>query len=408
MLHNKEIKRFIIGEVLILLITIPTILVFNNIIFIQYKNNIIDNNSKLMASLVENHPELEEELVEAIIKSSGNAEKGQEILGKYGLGDVDSLEYVEMVGTIKSKITIYHFTFAIFIFTLLSFIYYMYIRRQYKKIDEIGHYMIKLLNGDYSLDLRDYEEGALSTLKNDIYRITVLLKNQSEQDAKAKRELEDVLSDISHQLKTPLTSMYVISDLLLDETMKPSMRKEFLYKNKVQLERIEWLVTSLLKISRLDSGTIILKEEEINIQKLLSKALEPIEIAVELKKQTILIHGDPKITIKGDFNWTVEALLNILKNAHEHSPAESAIEISYQENALYTSIAVKDHGEGISEKDIPNVFKRFYKGTSSKESIGIGLNMALMIVNKEQGDITVTSTKGEGTTFTILFYKKVV
>lgn len=408
MLQNKEVKKFIITEVILFVFVLLVMAAFNTILFVQYKNTLIENNSYVMAAIVEKHPELESEVINHLIKGDTDVEKGYQILEKYGLTDVDSLNYIQRMQSLRDKIHVYNFTFTIFLFGSLSAIYFFFMKKQHQKIEEINKYMVNLLNGDYSMDIRDYDEGTMSNLKNDIYRITVLLKNQSERDKKAKKDLEDVLSDISHQLKTPLTSMYVISDLLMDDKLEDSMRKEFVHKNRVQLERIEWLVTSLLKISRLDSGTIVLKEETVNVQKLIEKAKEPIAIAVELKKQKIKIEGDPTVCMKADFHWTVEALLNILKNAHEHSGEGSTIEVHYTDNSLYTEINVKDYGEGMDEKDKRNVFKRFYKGNSNKESIGIGLNMAFMIVHKENGDITVQSEKGKGTTFSIRIYKKVV
>lgn len=374
----------------------------------QYKNAFIQNNSQIISDIIEKHPEVEEDIIDSIVKGNKSTEKGNQILEKYGLMDIDSLDYMNQLTSLKQDIFFYNFLLVIILFTVLTAAYYYFIKRQHKKVEEINTYMVNLLNGDYSMDIRDYDEGTMSNLKNDIYRITVLLKNQSEQDQKAKQDLENVLSDISHQLKTPLTSMYVISDLLMDDKLEVDVRQNFVLKNRKQLERIEWLVSSLLKISRLDSGTIVLKKECVNVQELIQKALEPIEIALELKKQKVKIEGNKNITMQADFHWTAEALLNILKNAHEHSAEGTTITVSYIDNSLYTEINIEDQGEGMDEKDQRNIFKRFYKGNSNKESIGIGLNMAFMILQKEHGDITVRSQKGQGTVFSVRIYKKVV
>lgn len=408
MLRNKEMKWFLLGETIILTFTVFLILAFNNVTFNQYKVNLIENNGYIVSSLLQKHPELEEDVINSIINKTGDIEEGMNILGRYGIDDVDNLNYINDIKDLKDKMIIYNLFFAFLIFILLSSIYYVFIHRQYQKIRQINQYMLAILNGDYSFDIKDYEEGEISNLKNDVYRITNLLKQQSENARAGQKELETVLSDISHQLKTPLTSMYVMNDLLYDDSMDPKIRKEFLQKNRNQLERIEWLVTSLLKISRLDSGTILLKKENVNMKRLIEKALEPIRIPLELKKQNISIKGNPTIQATLDFNWTVEALLNLLKNAHEHSPEGGNIEITYEENALYVALYIKDYGEGIDEKDIRHVFKRFYKGNSSKESIGIGLNMAYTIITKQNGDIKVESEKGKGTIFIIHFYKNTV
>lgn len=286
------------------------------------------------------------------------------------------------------------------------FLIWYYLYKQSKKIKHLSKYMNNILNNNYSLDIRDYEEGDLSNLKNDIYKMTIKLKEQSDLSQKDKKYLEEVLSDISHQLKTPLTSMYVINDVLLqDKTITQEKKNEFLIKNRKELERIEWLVTTLLKMSRLDSGSETLKLNKINLDTLIKKVLEPLEIPIELKKQELVLEYNPKTILNIDFNWTVEALINILKNAYEHTKENGIITIKSNDTPIYTEIEIIDNGEGIHENDLPHIFERFYKGKSNKESIGIGLNMAKKIINLEKGEIKATSSS-KGTIFNIKFYKQ--
>lgn len=282
--------------------------------------------------------------------------------------------------------------------------YHLY--KQSEKIKDLSFYMNNILNNNYSFDIRDYEEGDLSNLKNDIYKMTVKLKEQSDLSQKDKRYLEEVLSDISHQLKTPLTSMYVINDCLLtSKDIKEEKKQEFLKKNRKELERIEWLVTSLLKMSRLDSGSETLKMKEVELGSLIKKVLVPLEIPIELKNQKLALEYDPKTKLNIDISWTTEAFINILKNAHEHTKEEGTITIYAKDTPIYTEIEIRDNGEGISEEDLPHIFERFYKGKGNKESIGIGLHMAKKIINLEKGEIKALSSK-EGTTFNIKFYKQ--
>ena len=282
--------------------------------------------------------------------------------------------------------------------------YHLY--KQSEKIKDLSFYMNNILNNNYSFDIRDYEEGDLSNLKNDIYKMTVKLKEQSDLSQKDKRYLEEVLSDISHQLKTPLTSMYVINDCLLtSKDIKEEKKQEFLKKNRKELERIEWLVTSLLKMSRLDSGSETLKMKEVELGSLIKKVLVPLEIPIELKNQKLILEYDPKIKLNIDISWTTEAFINILKNAHEHTREEGTITIYAKDTPIYTEIEIRDNGEGINEEDLPHIFERFYKGKGNKESIGIGLHMAKKIINLEKGEIKALSSK-EGTTFNIKFYKQ--
>lgn len=289
---------------------------------------------------------------------------------------------------------------------LVSTLIWIHLYQQSKKIKNLSSYMNSILNNNYSLDIRDYEEGDLSNLKNDIYKMTVKLKEQSDLSLKDKKYLEEVLSDISHQLKTPLTSMYVINDVLLsDKKISEDKKQEFLMKNRKELERIEWLVTTLLKMSRLDSGSETLKIKEVPLGILIKKVLEPLEIPIELKKQELVLEYDEDIILNIDLNWTAEAIINILKNSHEHTKEEGMIIIKSKDTPIYTEIEIIDNGEGIDSKDLPHIFERFYKGKGNKESIGIGLNMSKKIINLEKGEIKATSDSS-GTVFNIKFYKQ--
>lgn len=308
--------------------------------------------------------------------------------------------------TLKIELNIILLVTIFYLITIIITWYHLY--KKNKKIKNLSTYMNNILNNNYSLDIRDYEEGNLSNLKNDIYKMTVKLKEQSDSSQKEKKYLEEVLSDISHQLKTPLTSMYVINDVLLsDKKIDDSKKQEFLIKNRKELERIEWLVTSLLKMSRLDSGSEKIIPKETKLDDLIRKTVTPLEIPIELKNQKLIVEYDPKIVLNIDLNWTTEALINILKNAHEHTKENGTIQIKAKDTVIYTEIEIIDTGEGISTTDLPHIFERFYKGKTNKESIGIGLNMAKKIINLEKGDIKVTSNSN-GTTFNIKFYKQII
>lgn len=298
---------------------------------------------------------------------------------------------------------------------LIIGITYYYEHRRYQKINELSMYLHQICAGNHSLDIRDNEEGELSILKNEIYKVTRRLSEQSELLRKDKRYLADALSDISHQLKTPLTSMSMIMDLLKRQDLEEERRLEFIRSVSRQLERIEWLVTSLLKLSKIDAGTVLFKKEQVNVATLIKQALEPLSIKAEVKEQSIIINGYEgwqkveAVNFIGDKNWSLEALINILKNCIEHTPAGGRLEIAFTENTLYTEIMIKDNGEGIDQEDLPHIFERFYRGkNASSESVGIGLAMARSIILKQNGDITVKSEKGMGTTFRIRFYKGII
>ncbi len=284
----------------------------------------------------------------------------------------------------------------------------LFTRNRYRDIGQLSDYLRKIYSGDYSLDLRDNREGELSILKNEIYKVTLILSSQTQLLKNEKKALADAISDISHQLKTPLTSMSVMAELLQSEKLEPEKRREFSRNLESQLSRMEWLLSSLLKLARMDAGTLQFKQEEIMVKKLLWKVTKPLLIPMELKEQTLLVEGETEASFRGDNDWTCEALINILKNCIEHTGVGGTIRINYSQNPIYTEIIIADNGSGIDKEDLPFLFQRFYKGkNASSDSVGIGLAMAQGIIAGQNGDISVTSKKGEGTSFSIKFYQQV-
>lgn len=318
---------------------------------------------------------------------------------------------ISALGTILSAIFVSATSawFVLGISLLLSATAILFTWWRYREIERLSGFLQQISSGDFQLDVRDNREGELSLLKTQIYKVTKMLSEHGALLSEDKGKLTNAISDISHQLKTPLTSMMVMADLLRDSDLDGAKRSEFIRNLHTQLERMDWLVSSLLKLSKIDAGTIHFKKDQIPVSKLIEKAVEPLLIPMDINMQDLEIEGDPQAEFNGDLNWTTEALINILKNCVEHTGEGGTLTIRYSENALYTGIQIEDSGSGISKKDLPYIFKRFYKGENAgDDSVGIGLAMAYSIITSQSGDIEVASTPGEGTRFHIKFYKQVV
>ena len=291
---------------------------------------------------------------------------------------------------------------------LLTIFFLQFTFKRYYHIKKLSTYLRKIRQGQHSLDVRDNEEGELSILKNEIYKVTNMLSEYNENLKSDKKLLANHIADISHQLKTPLTSMMVMADLLMDENLPLDKRKQFITKISSQLKRIEWLVSSLLTISKLDAGVIKMKSENVLADDLINSSLEPLLISLEIREISYHINGGNNI-IHCDKYWTREAIINILKNCMEHTSPKGKLQISVSDNALFSEIKIADTGVGISKEDLPHIFTRFYRSkNSSKDSVGIGLSMSRSIIKSQSGDITVESEVGKGSSFNIKLYKTVI
>lgn len=280
---------------------------------------------------------------------------------------------------------------------------------RYKRIESLSQLLKRIAIGEYELDVRDSKEGELNILKSEIYKVTVTLREQASNLMKEKDFLVQSLSDISHQLKTPLTSMSVMTELLQSESLPAEKRLEFTRSILVQIQRLEWLVSSLLRMAQLDAGSLQFKATDVEMRAIVEHALRHLLIPIEVKDLVLEVDIPDEVTIHCDPNWTAEALTNVIKNAVEHTPEGGKIQIRGEQNIMYELIEVRDSGAGISRTDLPHIFERFYKANSAaKESIGIGLAMSKSLLQRQSASITVRSEEGRGSIFTIKFYKQIV
>jgi signal transduction histidine kinase len=291
--------------------------------------------------------------------------------------------------------------------TVLTCVSVYFTRRRYADIEALNSYLVRVLAGEENQSILDQKEGELSLLKTNIYKTTSTLYYQKELLSKDKAALADAIADISHQLKTPLTSMIVMNDLLKTEEDNEK-RIEFLNTQSNQLDRMSWLIQTLLKLSKIDAGTIAMKPEEIKADELIKEVIKPFEIQMDLKNITYS-QNDSDMTFKCDKNWTIEALQNIVKNCIEHMDNGGSLVINVSDTNIFRQIEIKDTGCGILDEDLPHIFERFYKGKNAgKDSVGIGLALSKSIITSQHGDIIVESKEGEGTTFFVRFYKTII
>ena len=287
---------------------------------------------------------------------------------------------------------------------VLSGVFASEICRREAQASSLSDEIDRILYGEEHWNLDEYSEGELAILQDKVRKLVIRLREQADQLQKEKNFQAEMMADISHQLKTPLTSLFVFNEILKQDNLDLKTRKEILEKSEKQLERIKWLITSLLKMSQLDSGSITLQKDKVNLQKLINESCEPFLISLDLKNVKLQINIDKKAFIICDKNWTIEAISNIVKNALEHVKENGTITIQSITNPIYLKLEIIDDGEGIKAEEINHIFERFYHGNKNKDSIGIGLNMTKMIIEKQKGHIEVESKLNKGTKFSIYFY----
>ena len=403
----KGTKKYLLGALLVIVIMTVICGVVCSVSLAKIREESFRSQIGLVAAVREKYPDLsDKEIIDSISSPTDTAET-ERMLRSYSITKSDWLALLNEENTaelIISGAVLCLLTGGI-VFVILLF----YDRRQKKLTAELTDYLSRLNSGKYDMDISSNGEDSFSRLKNEIYRTTVRLREQSERSRQDKINLKNSISDISHQIKTPLTSISVMLDRISnDRDMSNDIKRKLLTDVKHSSNYIISLVQSLLTLSRLDADSITMKHEDVSVGELLGMCRERTEILAELGEVTVKVQDCGNISLKCDKKWMSEAITNILKNCIEHTPSGGYVTMSASQNKLFTEITVRDTGNGIPKNELPHIFERFYNGSCSDEnSVGIGLSLAKTIIEKNNGYISVKSNVNEGSCFSLKIFHTV-
>ncbi len=400
----KEKNKILIFGLCYIIIAILVFLMLSQIQYEKYTNQMNIVIAEIVDKIVEKYPDIEEEEIIKILNGTEQSQK-KYILEKYGY--TQNTVAIEEISKERSSFIKIDIAIIIAGGIAVTIVLLSYNKKREEKISDINSYIGKVNSGNYELKIEENGEDELTKLRNELYKTTVLLRETAENSEKEKTNLSNSLTDISHQLKTPLTSIRIMIDNIQNNPdMDEKTRNEFIEDISKQIDWISSLVISLLKLAKFDAGSIVMRDEEINVKKLIQNIIANLAILIDIKDIKIEENISEQITLFADYNWQLEALTNIIKNCIEHSFDGGKIKIEAESNSVFTKIIITDEGEGIEKKDLNRIFERFYKSEKSSEnSIGIGLALAKTIIEKERGYIKVESEVGKGTKFEIKYLK---
>lgn len=401
MKNKTELKKTIIISS-ITFISILSILLFIKIKeYKLYKENYNNKIESITTYVIKEYPNItEQELIKII-----NSNESNNTLKQYGI-DLKNDDIIKDNKNNFKKYTIEEIIILLFLYVTIIYIYLRYNNKKDKQIKDITKLINEINKNNYKIKIDDLTEDELSILKQEIYKTTIMLREQAENSNKDKKEVKKSIEDISHQLKTPLTSILInIENITENPNMDEKTKEKFLKEIKRETYNIKQLVETLLKLSKFDVNSVEFINKEIKISKLIEESINKTEVLADLKNIKINIENNTNETMICDLKWQTEAISNIIKNAIEHSKENSIIDIKLESNKIYNEISITNYDAYIDEEDQKHLFERFYKAKNSKEeSIGIGLALSKSIIEKNNGKISVSSDK-EKTTFTIKYFK---
>ncbi len=401
MKNNVCLKKYLI---IISIFIIVFILGFITLRNLEYQRYLKETNYKInnLYNLVKDKGISNEDIYD--ILNDNNYDDN--LVSKLGI-DLTKENIINNIDREYQIMTYINISLILFLVVIIILIFVYYNKLKDRELDKITKCIKKINNEDYKLDLDSYEEGNLAILKSELAKTTLMLKNIANNSINDKINLKNYLEDISHQIKTPLTSILINLDNLIDNPNIDSETKDdFLRDIKRDVNNIEFLVLSLLKLSKFDTNTIKYNKEDRLVSDLISTSIDNVSSLMDLKNMHIEVKGNKNIKVNCDFKWQVEAITNIIKNAIEYANENSTINIDYDQNKVYTIINIKNTGKIIKKEELKHLFERFYQGNNST-GFGIGLNLAKAIITKDNGSIGVTS-EDNITTFTIKYFNNML
>ena len=403
-MKNKiELKKYIISTLIVFICLFILFLFLNIYEYKTYTKNFNNKISAIINVIKKDYPKITDKEIIKIINN--DTLKTNDFFNKYGI-DANNKSILIKNDRDYHKFLAINLSFLTITVVILLIIYIRYNYKKEKDIKDIIKCIEQINKKNYEIQIDSISEDELSILKNEIYKTTIMLKEAAENSSKDKLNLKKSLEDISHQLKTPLTSILVMLDNIIeDSNMEEKIRNDFIVDIKRNVLNINFLVQSLLKLSKFDANTVHFVKQENDLKTIIEESIKNVSTLCDLRNINIKLNIKENSKIICDDKWQIEALTNIIKNAIEHSKNNSNIIINIENNNVYSMIEVIDFGEGIAKKDIKHIFERFYKCKNTKtDSIGIGLALAKTIIEEDKGTISVESNKLE-TKFIIKYYK---
>ncbi|MBD5503613.1 MAG: HAMP domain-containing histidine kinase [Lachnospiraceae bacterium] len=405
LMQDRQIRKYYTFLLTFCLLLLMTATLFCRQLTDSAKTMLLSHDKAVASSLIEQG--VPENIIAKALTDdeAGQAQTGADLLEKLGIVPSLDAQFLPHLHSFRNHAWYLSLAALLPICLLLLSMSLLFLHKRDKLYRHAFSIIDNYIDGDYSCRLPQTDEGTIYQVFSSVDRLATMLQAQNETEYRSKIFLRNMISDISHQLRTPLAALSMYQEIMENEPDHPAVIQKFTAKTELALNRMEQLIESMLKITRLDAGSIIFEKRTCNLSELVSHAVNELTTRAASEGKTIISEGSPAETLVCDPSWTIEAIGNIVKNALDHTEANGTIHISWDTSPVTTRIMISDNGSGIAPEDIHHIFKRFYRSRKSSDTqgIGLGLSLAKSIIEGQGGSISVQSRPHMGTTFTILF-----